>query len=125
MFFLPLLQGDEDGYGEASNSPTGSTTQRSQQSIAGVASTICPDLTHSAGRPTQGESVSECEDKADEDEWVQPIAASTDERGELVIGHSVGCIAKIIDNGELVIGIRIGLIPKVTDELANTVLCIC
>ena len=92
-----------------------------------MASTICPDLTHSAGRPTQGESVNECEDSADEDEWVQPIAASTDERAELVIGHTVGCIAKLIDNGELVIGIRIGLIPKVTDELAkfNTVLCIC
>ena len=79
-----------------------------------MTSNVCPDLTHSAGRSTQGESVNEYEDKADEYEdkadeyednadeyeWVQPIAASTDEQGELVIGHRVGCIAKIIDDGE-------------------------
>ena len=130
---LSILQGDDDGYGEASYSPTGSTTQHNQQSLVGVASTICPDLTHSADRLTPEESVNEDEvnvderkDSADRDEGVQPITASTEERGELVIGHRVGCIAKIIDDGELVIGVSLGYIPKVIDdgELAIGALCI-
>ena len=88
-----------------------------------MASTICPDLTHSAEGLTPEETVTEDEDNVDEgkdstdmDEVAQPITASTEEWGELVIGHRVGCIAKIIDDGELVIGVSLGYIPKAIDD---------
>lgn len=100
---LSLLQGAEDGYGNT-DCLTGTTTQSLKElSIADASSTTWAHLSSCANERTTNETAGEDDGYVDKEEKL-PVPASTDDQGEMVVGHTISPIPKL--TGELVIGIK-------------------